>query len=160
MSKDAHLESDAGTANDSVEFKLFTEIDMIAHMSTTLFQRALPVGTSVAQFGVLNRLARLSKEETITELAKAFLVSQPTMTSTIKKLVSKGHVALKSGERDRRQKFVSITKAGLAHREAITTSLSPAYPQLQTRVTSEELEETLTVLFRIREMLEDIAYAD
>ena len=67
-----------GLPEDHILFKVLTEIDMIAHMASVAFERALPGDLTTAQFGVLNRLLRLDATETVGELAAAFQVAQPT----------------------------------------------------------------------------------
>lgn len=97
---------------DPVEISVMTEIAIIAHMSDNLFARHLPKGITTAQFGVLNRLVRLGLRETVGNLARAFQVTAPTMSSTIRQLEKKELVTLESTEADRRQRFVVITKQG------------------------------------------------
>jgi len=115
-----------GLDSDPDIFKLLTEIDMIAHMAKKEFERILPDGITQAQFGVLNRLTRLDTLETISELAKAFQVAQPTMTSTLKKLQDKAFVKFVSDSHDRRIKRVVITKAGRTARSKILQSTGVA----------------------------------
>ena len=109
----------SGLDSDPDIFKLLTEIDMIAHMVKNEFERVLPDGMTQAQFGVLNRLTRLGVLETVSELAKAFQVAQPTMTSTLKKLQAKAYVEFVPDEQDGRVKRVAITKAGTKARAEI-----------------------------------------
>lgn len=119
--------SNAGTPTDSAAFKAMVEIEMIAKQAIRLFERQLPDGLTHAQFGVLNRLARLQAKETITEIAKAFEVSQPTMSSTVGRLLEKGYVETQSDARDARRKIVMLTETGAKKREAIIATLQPLF---------------------------------
>lgn len=108
-----------GLESDPDIFKILTEIDMIAHMASKEFERILPDSITQAQFGILNRLTRLGSLETVSELAKAFQVTQPTMTSTLKKLKAKSLVKLIPDDHDGRIKRVMITQAGQKQRARI-----------------------------------------
>lgn len=104
--------------DDPTSIRALMEISIVAHLSDLLFARSLPEGLTTAQFGVLNRLARLGLEESLGELAAAFRVAPPTMTSTVQQLVRKGLVELTASQGDRRKKYVVLTDAGRATREA------------------------------------------
>ena len=80
-----------------------------------------------AQFGVLNRLARLQAKETISEIAKAFDVAQPTMSSTVARLIDKNYVETVVDPQDGRRKIVRITQDGLRCRAEIVDSLKPLF---------------------------------
>ena len=86
--------SAAGLPSDPIAFKAMTEIGIIAHLADNFFAKFLPEGITVAQFGVLNHLLRLDRQETIGELASAMQVSQPTMSSTVRKLEDKDFIRL------------------------------------------------------------------
>lgn len=116
-----------GLLTDPAYFKVLTEIDMIAHMAGKEFEKLLPAGLTQAQFGVLNRLLRLECVETVSELAAAFQVAQPTMSSTVKRLEAKGLVALVADPNDRRAKHVSVTKAGKKLRNKTVGALAPHF---------------------------------
>lgn len=117
--------ADAGLPGDSEALKLLTEIQMIAHLASNEFEHLLPDGLTEAQYGVLNRLMRIGTDETIGELAAAFQVAHPTMSSTVKRLEGKGLVALVPSETDRRVKHVRITPSGKRMRRKVVRSLEP-----------------------------------
>lgn len=125
--------SNAGLPTDHDAFKVMVEIDMIAKQADRMFDRMLPPGMTRAQFGVLNRLARLGARETITELAAMFGVSQPTMSSTVRKLLDKGFIVTEHDPKDARRKVVFLTDAGGAFRTAITYQLQPLFANAETQ---------------------------
>ena len=88
--------SAAGLPGDPAAFKAMTEIGIISHLADNIFAKHLPKGLTIAQFGVLNHLLRLNRQETIGELASAMQVSQPSMSSTVRKLEDKGLIKLLS----------------------------------------------------------------
>ncbi|MGP1283370.1 MAG: MarR family winged helix-turn-helix transcriptional regulator [Parasphingopyxis sp.] len=144
-----------GLAGDPLGNLVMTEIGIIAQLAGTLFESVLPDGMTRAQYGVLNHLLRLETEETIGELASAFQVRQPTMSSTVRKLEDKGLVALKSDPEDRRIRRVAITKAGKAARQAGLEALGPLYAELMTLVPEKELKAILPTLTRLRIILDE-----
>lgn len=144
-----------GLAGDPLGNLVMTEIGIIAQLAGTLFESVLPDGMTRAQYGVLNHLLRLETEETIGELASAFQVRQPTMSSTVRKLEDKGLVALKSDPEDRRIRRVAITKAGKAARQAGLEALGPLYAELMTHMPEKELKAILPTLTRLRIILDE-----
>lgn len=119
--------SNAGLPTDHDAFKAMTEIEMIAKQAALIFERRLPDGLTRAQFGVLNRLARLEERETISEIARKFNVAQPTMSSTIGRLMDKGFVRTVADPSDRRRKIVELTPSGAEARTAVVESLEPLF---------------------------------
>jgi DNA-binding MarR family transcriptional regulator len=114
----------------------------------------LPSGMTRAQFGVLNRLARLAARETITELAAMFGVSQPTMSSTVRKLLDKGFVVTEHDPKDARRKVVVLTDSGSAFRTAITHQLQPLFANAETQKDLLDWSSLLQQLAILREELE------
>lgn len=119
--------SNAGLPTDLDAFKAMVEIEMIAKQANRLFERYLPPNMTRAQFGVLNRLARLQAKETISEIAKAFDVAQPTMSSTVARLINKNYVETVVDPQDGRRKIVRITQDGSRTRAEIVDSLIPLF---------------------------------
>lgn len=139
-----------GLPADPAYFKVLTEIDMIAHMAGNEFEKLLPEGLTQAQFGVLNRLLRLECVETVSELAAAFQVSQPTMSSTVKRLEAKGLVALVAAPNDRRAKHVRVTEAGKKLRNKTVDALAPHYEAFVASAQSIDWESLLPRLTALR----------
>ncbi len=131
---------------------------MIAHLAETFFQRFLPGDVTPAQFGVLNRLARLDEKETVTQLAKAFMVTQPTMSSTTKKLAEKGYIVFNETPEDKRARYVAITKKGERKRQQIVESLQPVYERYRTLKGDSDWTPMLEALYGLRTHLEEIVY--
>ena len=120
----------AGLAGDPPAFAALTEISIIAHLADNAFARLLPDGLTTAQFAVLNHLLRLRVQQTISELASALQVSQPTMSSTVRRLEDKGLIALVPDPDDRRIRRVAVTPAGRAIRNRSVLALDGAKADL------------------------------
>ncbi|MGK2742500.1 MarR family winged helix-turn-helix transcriptional regulator [Tepidicaulis sp. LMO-SS28] len=144
----------AGLAGDPAEFMVMTEISIIAHLAETLFARNLPDGMTVAQFGVLNHLLRLKRQETIGELARAHQVSQPTMSSTVRRLEDKGFVALVPDPEDRRIRRVRVTKAGEKARAAALGAAAPVSQEVLGRLAPEKWAALHPLLTELRVILD------
>lgn len=147
-------ESSAGLPSDPVAFKAMTEIGIIAHLADNLFAKFLPGGLTVAQFGVLNHLLRLDRRETIGELASAMQVSQPTMSSTVRKLEDKGFITLISNDADRRVRRVSVTEAGAVIRNQSIANIVPVQQTISGDVSTKEWEALLKTLTKIHIFLD------
>ncbi|GLQ21116.1 MarR family winged helix-turn-helix transcriptional regulator [Algimonas porphyrae] len=146
--------SDAGMPTDHDAFKVMVEIEMIAKNATRIFEARLPGSLTRAQFGVLNRLARLDARETISEIARAFDVAQPTMSSTVKRLLDKGYVTTEVDHQDGRRKVVRLTPSGATAREAITQSLEPLFAEFAASEMRVDWSDLLTPLTVLRQTLE------
>lgn len=95
------------TATDPTGFEFFNEIGIIDQLAGTMFERALPTGMTRAQFTVLNHFVRLGhKERSPAQLASAFQVTRPTMTSTLARMARDGLVAIRDDPTDGRAKLV------------------------------------------------------
>ena len=111
-------------------FSLFNEIGIIAQLSASQFERVLPHGMTVAQFGLLNHCVRLGDGWTPARLAAAFQVTRGTMTNTLQKLESKGFIRVDPDPDDARSKRVFLTPAGRQAREASLKALAPELAHL------------------------------
>ncbi|GJL94544.1 MAG: MarR family transcriptional regulator [Hyphococcus sp.] len=139
---------------DPAIFKLLTEIDIIAHLAKNEFESILPKGLSVAQFGVLNHLVRLDVMETITELANAFQVTQPTMSSTIKRMLESGYVETVPDPNDQRIKRIRVTRAGKSVRSQTIRSLNPYFEKLQQDCPAIDWQKIIPALTQLRDYLD------
>ena len=136
-------------------FQLFNEIGIINQLSTRMFERALPKGMTQAQFSVLNHFIRLGLEEkSPAELASAFQITRPTMTSTLARMQRAGLVAIKADPRDGRAKRVSLTERGRTTREACVAAGAGLVPVVGSLMTNAELAGILPVLTRLRSELD------
>jgi DNA-binding MarR family transcriptional regulator len=137
--------------SDPIAFQLFNEIGIIDQLTGTLLTNALPKGMTEAQFGVLNHFVRLNiARQSPAELANAFQVRRPTMTSTLARLESAGLVSISPDPEDGRAKLVSITKAGRAMRERCIAGLGPLLPILASIMTDDEMRKLLPALRKLR----------
>ena len=139
----------AGLAGDPVEFAAMTKISITAHLADTAFARRLPDGLTTAQFAVLNHLLRLEAEQTIGELARALQVSQPTMSSTVRRLEEKGLISLVPDSDDRRIRRVSVNRSGAAVRNKAVQALDASKKDLAV-LSQEEWKQLLPLLNRLR----------
>ena len=143
----------AGLAGDPLEFAVMTEISIIAHLADNAFARRLPDGLTTAQFAVLNHLLRLETQQTIGELARALQVSQPTMSSTVKKLEEKRLVTLVPDPDDRRIRRVSVSPAGTKARNKAVKALDATKSELAV-LSQKEWKQLLPLLNRLRVALD------
>ncbi len=150
----ADREAAAGLAGDPSAMTVFTEIAIIAHLAETLFESVLPHGLTNAQYGVLNHLLRLDAEQTIGELAAAFQVSQPTMSSTVRRLEDKGFVVLRHDPDDRRVRRVAVTEDGAQARADGLAAFLALQKTIGPELPADELRDILPVLTRLRRLLD------
>ncbi len=146
----------AGLEGDPIEFAVMTEIGIINQLADNLFQSHLPKGMTVAQFSVLNHLLRLDVQETISELASAMQVAQPTMSSTVRKLEDKGLVELIHDPNDRRIRRVAVTASGTQCRNDAVAALVPIAQIFRQNFAETEWEALLPPLNRIRVFLDKL----
>ncbi len=142
-------------SHDPLAFRVFNEINIIAQLSSTLFERVLPRGMTLAQFAVLNHFVRLGGDRSPAQLAAAFQVTKQTMTSTLGRLEREGFVAIAPDPRDGRAKRVSITPEGAAMRELCIAALDPILAELDTLIDRQDLEALLPRLERLRKTLDE-----
>lgn len=144
---------------DPLAFEFFNEIGIIDQLTTAMLTNALPRGMTKAQFTVLNHFVRLEiTEKSPADLASAFQVRRPTITSTLARMESAGLVAIRLDPKDGRAKLVSITAEGRAMRERCVTALQAMIPDIETIVTASEMQSLLPALRKIRvglDMLRD-----
>lgn len=147
--------TDSKQPEDPVAVRTMLEINVIAHLADRIFARSLEDGMTTAQYGVLNRLARLGLTETVGELAAAFHVSAPTMSSTVAQLERKGLIELRPAKEDRRRKYVVLTKDGKAARARGVEQQVDLLGKLEGLVGEEEWRALHPILNRLRLRLEE-----
>ncbi len=136
---------------DPLAFEFFNEIGIIDQLTSAMLTNALPCGMTKAKFTVLNHFVRLDiSEKSPAELASAFQVRRPTMTSTLAGLESAGLVAMRIDPKDGRGKLVSITAQGRAMRERCIVALQTVTPAIESVVTAAEMRALLPALRKIR----------
>ncbi len=134
---------------------LFSELFMADQLARNHVSKVLPRGMELSHFGVLNHLARISEERTPAQLAKTFHVTRGAMTNTLNKLEWAGHVHIRPDWDDARRKFVSISPAGRAAREAALAAITPAIGEVVQALGHERVRAVLPVLRELRRRLED-----
>ena len=136
---------------DPLAFELFNEIGIIDQLIGTMLTNALPQGMTKAQFTVLNHFVRLDvAEKSPADLASAFQVRRPTITSTLARMESAGLVAIRFNPRDGRAKLVSITAAGRDMRERCISALATVIPKIEPAITDAEMRALLPKLRKLR----------
>lgn len=131
-----------------------TEIAIIAHLSDNALAAVLPDGITTAQFAVLQHLTVRGPEQTISQIAGAMQVAPPTMSSTVRKLEDKGLVELVPDAGDRRIKWVRLTDAGRAMREAGIAATQPLFESWGSGFAPEHWDRLLALLRPVRETLD------
>ncbi|WP_127901210.1 MarR family winged helix-turn-helix transcriptional regulator [Solirhodobacter olei] len=129
---------------------LFSELFMADQLARTHVSKALPRGMELSHFGVLNHLARINDERTPAQLAKTFHVTRGAMTNTLAKLEWAGHIHIRPDWDDARRKFVTISPAGRAARDAALQSITPLLSEVVRDLGPERVRAVLPVLREMR----------
>ena len=138
--------------NDGVDATaaLFSELIMTDQLARNMLSRVLPKGMELSHFAVINHLAHVNAERTPAQLAKAFHVTRGAMTNTLSKLEWAGHIHIRPDWDDARRKFVSISPAGRAARDAALAAITPVVGEVVRAVGAERVRAVLPVLREIR----------
>ncbi|MEQ1549608.1 MarR family transcriptional regulator [Sphingorhabdus sp.] len=137
--------------SDPLAFEFFNEIGIIDQLIGTMLTNALPTGMTKAQFTVLNHFVRLGlTEKSPADLASAFQVRRPTITSTLARMENAGLVSIRADPRDARGKLVSLTPAGRDMRERCITALGSIAPALEPIIADAEMQAVLPTLRKLR----------
>ena len=135
-------------------FAFFNEIGIINQLSSTMFQKRLADGVTVAQFAVLNHLTRVQDGQTPLALASAFQVPKTTMTHTLAGLSTRGLIEMRPNAEDGRSKIVFLTDAGRTFREQSIASLIPDLSRLEASLDIQEMTEMIPALSKVRSILD------
>ena len=135
-------------------FAFFNEIGIIAQLSSTMFNRSLPDGLSVAHFSILNHLVRLGDGRTPIQLASAFQVTKATMSHSIDVLSQRGFIRIEKHPDDGRSKLVFLTEAGRAFRERAIKKATGALAGLISELETDALADMLPRLRAVRQVLD------
>ena len=139
---------------DDLAVALFAELFMAEQLARARLSKVLPRGMELSHFSVLNHLSRLQEERTPAQLAKAFHVTRGAMTNTLAKLEWAGHVHIRPDWDDARRKFVAISPAGRAARNAALQAIAPVIGDLVESLGLERVRAVLPVLRELRTELE------
>jgi DNA-binding MarR family transcriptional regulator len=129
---------------------LFSEVFMADQLARNLISRALPKGMEISHFSVLNHLVHIQDERSPAQLADTFHVTRGAMTNTLSKLEWAGHIHIRPDWDDARRKFVSISPAGKAARDAAVAAISPLIGDVVKTVGEDRVRAALPVLREIR----------
>lgn len=143
------------TGNESLAVALFSEIFMADQLARNRLTKALPKGMEISHFSVLNHLARAGDERSPAQLARAFHVTRGAMTNTLNKLEWAGHIHIRPDWDDARRKFVSISPAGRAARDAGLAAIAPILTEVVEAIGQDKVKSALPVLREMRIRLED-----
>jgi len=146
----------AGTnpETDPAAFVFFNEIGIIEQLARAQFEKVLPGGLKISQFGVLNHFVRMGDERSPAELARLFQVTKGAMTNTLHRLEARGLVEVAPHPSDGRFKVVRITEEGRRTREACIAALAPLLADLGREFDAAEFAAALPFLQRIRAFLD------
>lgn len=134
---------------------LFSELMIGDQLAGRLVTRSLPGGMQLSHFSVLNLLAHLQDERTPAQLAEAFHVRRSAMTNTLARLEWAGHVHIRPDWDDARRKFVAISPAGRAARDAALAAFMPRIADVVRDIGAERVRAALPVLRALRRQLEE-----
>ncbi|MFE3836559.1 MarR family winged helix-turn-helix transcriptional regulator [Pseudogemmobacter sonorensis] len=143
-----------GERFDDIAVALFGELFMADQLARNRISKALPRGMELSQFSVLNHLARVGDERTPAQLARAFHVTRGAMTNTLARLEWAGHIHIRPDWDDARQKFVAISPAGRAARDAAVSAVSPMIADVVEALGADRVRAVLPVLRELRARLE------
>ena len=138
---------------DPLAATLFSEVFMADQLARALVSKVLPKGMELSHFSVLNHLAHVSDERTPAQLAATFHVTRGAMTNTLSKLEWAGHVHIRPDWDDARRKFVSISPAGRAARDAAFAAVMPVLGDVVRAIGADRVRAMLPVLRELRERL-------
>lgn len=141
--------------NDPLAVALFSEVFMADQLVRNRISRALPKGMELSHFSVLNHLAHVNDERSPAQLASAFHVTRGAMTNTLAKLEWAGHVHIRPDWDDARRKFVSLSPAGRAARDAALAAITPIVGDVVRDVGVDRVRAVLPVLREIRLRLDE-----
>lgn len=143
-------------SRDGLAFELFNEIGIIDQLAGAALERALPRGMTRAQFTVLNHFVRLKhSERSPAQLASAFQVTRPTMTSTLTRMERSGLISIRPDPDDGRGKLVSLTEKGRTVRETCLVSIAGLLPEAVAIIGEEQLPGLVALLRKLRIALDE-----
>lgn len=135
-------------------FRLFNEIGIIGQLSRALLEARLPPGFVLAQFSVLNHLARLGDGRTPLAIAQAFQVPKNSMTHSLTVLEREGLIEIRKNPQDGRSKLVYMTEAGHNFRAEAIKALAPDIARIAAAFPPESVARLLPELETLRKFLD------
>jgi len=141
--------------SESLAIALFSELFTVDQLARNLISRMLPKGMELSHFSVLNFLAHLNDERSPAQLADAFHITRGAMTNTLSRLEWAGYVHIRPDWDDARRKFVSISPAGRAARDAALAAVAPVIGDLADAIGTDKIRSALPILRDLRLRLSD-----
>jgi DNA-binding MarR family transcriptional regulator len=135
-------------------FKVFNEIAIINQLGSKAFEKTLPDGLKISQFGVLNHFVRIGDGATPLQLANAFQVTKGAMTNTLKRLLTRELIKISPDPEDRRCKRVFITEKGRAVRKDCIQQMTPLVEILKNNFNESDFIAAIPFLQKLREVLD------
>ena len=139
---------------EDIAVALFGELFMADQLARSRIGRVLPKGMELSHFTVLNHLARVGEERTPAQLARAFHVTRGAMSNTLARLEWAGHIHVRPDWDDARRKFVSISPAGRAARDAAVQAIAPMIARAVADIGPDRVRAMLPVLRELRTRFE------
>lgn len=139
---------------EDLAIALFGELFMADQLARNRISKVLPKGMELSHFGVLNHLARIQEERTPAQLARSFHVTRGAMTNTLNKLEWAGHIHIRPDWDDARRKFVALSPAGRAARDAAVQAIAPLIGEVVQALGADRVRAVLPVLREMRTKLE------
>ena len=149
------LQISAEASPDALAASLFSEVFISDQLARDLIGKALPKGMQISHFSVLNLLAHLNVERSPAELAEAFHVTRGAMTNTLSRLEWAGHIHIRPDWDDARRKFIAISPAGRAARDAALAAVMPRITDVVRDIGADRVRAALPVLRLLRKQLEE-----
>jgi DNA-binding MarR family transcriptional regulator len=140
---------------ETLAVALFSEVFTADQLARNRLSKVLPKGMELSHFSVLNHLAHIGGERTPAQLADAFHVTRGAMTNTLSKLQWAGHVHIRPDWDDARRKFVSVSPAGRAARDAALAAVAPLIGDVVRAIGIDKVKAALPVLRELRLLLEE-----
>ena len=153
MNENAHIRT--GQANESLAASLFSELLIVEQLARAMLGNVLPGGMQISHFSVINLLAHINEERSPAQLAEAFHLTRGAMSNTLARLEWAGYVHIRPDWDDARRKFVSISPAGRAARDAALAAIMPAMSDIVRDIGTDRIRATLPVLRALRDRLEE-----
>jgi len=144
----------ATAIDQETAFAVFTETGIISQLASALLEARLPEGMVMAQFAVLNHLAKRPEGQTPLALARAFQVPKTSMTHSLMILERRGLVESAPNPADGRSKIMRITPAGSRFRASVIEALMPDIAAALSKLEAGTLEKLLPLLRHLRMVLD------
>jgi DNA-binding MarR family transcriptional regulator len=139
-------------------FSYFNELGIISQLSTSMFERNLPEGLTISQFGVLNWFVRVDSQATPGRLSTAFQVTKGAMTNTLKKLQAKQFISVEPDASSGRRKIVRLTPEGRQIRDKAIGTAFPLMKEFTRVLDFAEIKQQMAMIKKIRMYLDEYRY--